>query len=236
MTTPAIRKIFFAERASIIMTRRAGYRAASREMLDRDRKRDLSSHRCAGSRRMAFGAADRIVIGVAERKSEHVAFRLPRARVRRDRVTDIARSDFAFGRMTRKTLRVCGNAGGNRPRSALRKVTRRAALRRSCRAARMQRVVERHVKTLVEFCRERFQLRRIFGRIRVTNGANIRVRTHEFAHVAIDAARVSGKFQLCSFASVTRIAVDLGVFGVRKRAVIFPGVRRVFAGGFVDAG
>jgi len=128
-------------------------------MLDGDRESYLSSLRGAGFCGMAIRAADGIMIRVAESKIQHSAFRAINAGVRRDLVTDAARTEIAFGSVTRKTLGMRRNPGRNCSRGALRPVTRGAALRRFGVAARMQRVIKRHIETFLESCRKRLQFR-----------------------------------------------------------------------------
>ena len=142
-------------------------------MLDRDRESYLFSLRGVGFCGMAIRAADGIMVGMAENKIQHIAFPRINAGVRRDVVTDVARADIAFGSVTRKTLRMRRNSGGNCSRGALRLMTRGAALRRFGAASRMQRVIERHIETFLESCRKRLQFRGIGLRICMTDRAYI---------------------------------------------------------------
>lgn len=114
VTALAIGKITFAERASVVVTSPAAY-AAYLLMLDGDGRCNLSRLRRAGDDRVAFVTAyalPRSVIGVRKNGFENRSDRL-RPAVRRELVTDTARADIAFRRVTGVAIRMCADADRN---------------------------------------------------------------------------------------------------------------------------
>ena len=156
VTALTIGKIFFAEGAAVIMTSPAANRTARRKMLDGDRHGDLLCLRRTGSDRVtiiAVYALPESVIGMRKNGFENRS-RCLRPAIRRDFVTDIARTDIAFGRVTGIASCVRFDTDRNCLRRAVWLMTRRTTRLRSARAARMRRVIEFHIKAFVKLRRK----------------------------------------------------------------------------------
>src|SRR5688572_20149919 len=111
------------------------------------------------------------VIAMTEHGPENIA---PGRRppVRRDLVTDVARADLAFRRVTGVAIRVRTKADGYRLRRTGRIVTRRTSLRRTPRTRDMVGVIELHIEALDKTRREGCHRRRVGLHILVADGAH----------------------------------------------------------------
>ena len=164
---------------------------------------------------MAIGAVHPLggrMFAVAEHGPENIAARRG-ASVRRELVTNIARSDLGLRCMTRVAIRMGLYSDRNSFAGAGGLVTRRAAFAGQAFSGVVSRVIKFHIESLDKARREFLYRRRNRIHIGMTNRAHrLLIRTGELTDVTADARVVSRIFQVAfAFATMTRCAFELFV-------------------------
>ena len=179
--------------------------------------RHLSALRCISSYGMAIGAVQPLgtrMVAVAEDRFEDVSSGW-RPAVWGEFMTDIARTDLAFGGVTHEACRVRPDPDRYRLTRARGIVTCRAAFLRQTCPRIVRGVHELHIEALDEPRREFLHRRRHSIHVVVADRAHrLLFRICELAYVTSDTRLMSRVFEIerLTFAPVARVAVELLVF------------------------
>ena len=174
-------------------------------MLLRGDRRDLAPLRSTSPHTVTIVAAHALggrVIAMTEHRPENIPpWRRPP--VRSDLVTDVARADLAFRRVTGVAIRVRTKTDRYRLRRTGRIVTRRTSLRRTPRTGDMVGVNELHIEAFDKTRREGSHRGRV-GLV-ADRAHRLLVLVCELAYVAADTRIVTGILELkrCTLAAVT---------------------------------